>query len=654
MRKLVLGLVVAMVVFALAAPVQAFDCDGIPLTDGCLFTATGGDTPSRDDDGYAVTNAGGVPMWDFVRDKDLQALGYPISGRWVEGPFTLQAFQKVILQWDSSNRRMNWFNTLDAMANRYPRIVLPNVPPHQTLPEDQGVTDFSVIVQNHLALLDANPKIKAEFLADPDWLNLYGLPISYEEREVSGNPRGLQLLRAQRIVFEIWDVPAPGTSLGNVGRQNVPDKVKKLSNVLIPDAAKSPITASQAGGVAPVAPTPRPTQTTAPTPRPTPTAAPTPTAPPQPTVTTRPSPVSSIPAPRILSRGLTGFGIQGEFRRSNDGQLADLAKGAGLNWVKQQIPWQEVENQPGVFNWAATDRLVNTMRGKGLNILLSVVKSPDFYKAEESKKGTTHGRPADPVKLRDFMREIAARYKGRVQAYEIWNEENLSLEWGTFSNASYGQFVELTKNGYRGVKESDPNAIVVLGAPTPTGVFSNTIAIDDAVYLQRVFDYNNGEVFNYFEALGVHPNGGANAPDDWIGAAHNSNAKCGGGWSTHASFFFDRYKELYNLMAARGHPEKTVWFTEFGWATIDGPGGPAAPAGGYEYAACNSEADQATFLARSFAKVRAESSYVTHMIIWNLNFQEVVPNTDEKWAFGIVRPDLSPRPAYNAIKAMPK
>ena len=77
MRKLVLGLVVALVVFALAAPAHAIECDGISLSGGCLFTATGGDTPSRDDDGYAVTNAGGVPMWDFVRDKDLQALGYP-------------------------------------------------------------------------------------------------------------------------------------------------------------------------------------------------------------------------------------------------------------------------------------------------------------------------------------------------------------------------------------------------------------------------------------------------------------------------------------------------------------------------------------------------------------------------------------------------
>ena len=248
MRKLVVGLVVLLVVLAMAAPVQAFECDGIPLRDGCLFTATGGDTPNRDDDGYAVTNAGGVPMWDFIRDKDLQALGYPISGRWVEGPFTLQAFQKVILQWDSANRQMNWYNTLDALANRYPQVALPNVPPHQVLPEDRGVTDFAVIVRNHLALLDANPKIKAEFLADPNWLNLYGLPIRYEEREVNGNPQGLQLLRAQRIVFEVWNVPAPGTSLGGVGRQNVPDKVKKLSNVIIPDAAKPPITADQAGG----------------------------------------------------------------------------------------------------------------------------------------------------------------------------------------------------------------------------------------------------------------------------------------------------------------------------------------------------------------------------------------------------------------------
>ena len=224
---------------ALAPSVSALECDGIPVDDGCLFTVTGGDTADPND-GFFVTNADGVPMWDFVKDRDLNALGYPISQRWISGPFTLQAFQKVILQWDPAKGRMNYYNTLDALANRYPHIELPFVPAHQVLAEDQGAT-FGTIIRNHLALLEANAAIKDRFLAEPDWFNLYGLPIRYEEREVDGNPQGVQMLRAQRTVFVVWNVPTPGTTVGRVNLQNVPDKVKQLSNVIIPDHVKSPM-----------------------------------------------------------------------------------------------------------------------------------------------------------------------------------------------------------------------------------------------------------------------------------------------------------------------------------------------------------------------------------------------------------------------------
>ena len=78
--------------------------------------------------------------------RDLQAIGYPISQRWVNGPFTLQAFQKVILQWDPGKSRMNYYNTLDVLANRYPDIELPNVPPHQVLEADRGA-DFATITR---------------------------------------------------------------------------------------------------------------------------------------------------------------------------------------------------------------------------------------------------------------------------------------------------------------------------------------------------------------------------------------------------------------------------------------------------------------------------------------------------------------------------
>ena len=252
-ERLRLGLAaIAAASLAFAGPVAAvfaLNCAGISITGGCLFTSTGGDTPDPND-GFAVTNANGVPMWDFVRGLNAEAIGYPISQRWLEGPFTLQAFQKVILQWDPANQRMNFYNTLDVLANRYPNVKLPNVPPHQVLASDAGA-DFETVKQHHVALLDANPTLKARFLGEPDWLNLYGLPIRYEERAVDGNPQGLQLLRAQRAVFAIWNVPAPGTTPGEVVLQNLPDKVKQLVNVIVPDVTEVPLSPRQVGAFEP-------------------------------------------------------------------------------------------------------------------------------------------------------------------------------------------------------------------------------------------------------------------------------------------------------------------------------------------------------------------------------------------------------------------
>ena len=238
-KRLSLAAMVVALLTVLAPSVSALECEGIALDGGCLFTVTGGDTEDPDD-GFAVTNADDVPLWDFVAARDLQAIGYPISQRWTDGPFTLQAFQKVILQWEPGQQRMNYYNTLDALANRYPAVELPFVPAHQVLAADQGM-DFGTVTRNHLALLDQNAAIKERFLSAPDWLNLYGLPIRYEEREVNGHPQGVQMLRTQRTVFVVWNVPAPGTTVGRVNLQNVPDQVKQLSNVIIPDAAKAPL-----------------------------------------------------------------------------------------------------------------------------------------------------------------------------------------------------------------------------------------------------------------------------------------------------------------------------------------------------------------------------------------------------------------------------
>jgi hypothetical protein len=49
-----------------------------------------------------------------------------------------------------------------------------------------------------------------------------------------------------------------------------------------------------------------------------------------------------------------------------------------------------------------------------------------------------------------------------------------------------------------------------------------------------------------------------------------------------------------------------------------------------------------------------QTSYIGGLMIWNLNYQVAVPQTDEKWGFGVLRSDWSGRPAFFALTNMPK
>ncbi len=108
--------------------------------------------------------------------------------------------------------------------------------------------------------------------------------------------------------------------------------------------------------------------------------------------------------------------------------------------IELQIPWQEVEPLPGVYDWRQVDRFVNHAHGKGLSVLLwpeiragSVPEwLPSLY--ERSYRGDFFGsdaylfhgcRPnyaqAAPIRdgLQQFIRALAERYREHpgVQGY---------------------------------------------------------------------------------------------------------------------------------------------------------------------------------------------------------------------------------------------
>jgi hypothetical protein len=242
------------------------------------------------------------------------------------------------------------------------------------------------------------------------------------------------------------------------------------------------------------------------------------------------------------------------------------------------------------------------------------------------------------------MQALGTRYRGKVQAYEVWNEENLSRETGV-GNVDPSNYLPILKAGFTGIRAGDPNAMVLLGAPSPTGANIPGQAIDDLQYLTQLYAANGGEAKRYYDAISAHPSGFSNPPDC---TPLTPACSLSGAWNTDPSFFaFTRVAQYRDLMVRNGESNKRIWFTEFGYCSS------ATPPAGYEYCKYLTAQNQADYLVQAFTRARA-LDYVGGMVVWNLNFQLAVSQTDEKWGFGVLRDDWTPRPAYFALSQMAK
>jgi hypothetical protein len=341
-----------------------------------------------------------------------------------------------------------------------------------------------------------------------------------------------------------------------------------------------------------------------------------------------------------------GFNVWG---LTNDAATRDKVYGsvqdAGFNWVRQQVLWSAMEPQKGNFGndtTAQLDQFVNGANAKGLKILLSVARSPDWV-------GTKNGLPTKVQDFTDFMTFLTQRYKGKVQAYEIWNEQNYAYETGGTVNV--GAYIPVLKAGYQVVKKADPKAVVVFGGLTPTGVNDPSIALNDVEYLRQIYALNGGEVKQYYDVLGAHPGSNCNPPDtSW--PDNPATNPCGTdpdgsrSFQKNNSFYFKRILDLRKVMEDAGEAKTKMWLTEFGWTT-------ANQAKGYEYGKYNSPEQQAQYLVRAF-ELGKSYPWMGVMFVWNLNFATVTQPSDEKYPWGVLNADWTPRPAYTALKNMPK
>jgi hypothetical protein len=350
------------------------------------------------------------------------------------------------------------------------------------------------------------------------------------------------------------------------------------------------------------------------------------------------APAASTPSPSAPGTGFD-YGIQVHLFHLDAGYVAQLVNNMHFRWIKHQIEWKEFEPSKGQYKWEAIDAIADVAADAGLNVLLSVVKAPAWARGGQTQED---GPPLNYQDYGDFMGALAQRYCGRVQAYEVWNEQNLKREWNTGKPISAAEYVALLHVAYDRVNAACPSAIVVSGGPTPVGYTSAT-AIDDFEYLRQMYEAG---LSDYCDAVGVHPSG-FNNPPDWHYPPPYSEAGDSESFRGNRQFYFLNTVEGYHdIMMGFGDSEHKLWATEFGWASIENL--TAKPNEGYEYAADNTEIEQAGYLVDALS-IGRQKGYMGVMFIWNLNFAAARGAGDERAAFAILREDWSERPAYQTL-----
>ena len=376
------------------------------------------------------------------------------------------------------------------------------------------------------------------------------------------------------------------------------------------------------------------------TPEPT-TPTPAATAPPEATETTTPT----SPPPRPPRLASPEYGMQAFlwWRPETAWRDLDLVKGAGFTWVKQVFAWVDIEGaEKGAYDWSRTDRIVEDANSRGLHILAAVFKPPAWLGPNYPASGASNNYQD----LADFLAALATRYKGRIRAYSVWNEPNISREWGAPPDPE--GYAALLKVAYRAIKAADPKALVISAGLSPTTRGPDAEAMPDTIFVRRAYQAGAAP---YFDLLGIHAPGYKAPPEldpaQVVGNPAYDNVGDTSPPERHRAYCFRHAEDLRQIMVEFGDSGKQVAILEFGWTSDPRPDSP------YRWHAV-SEEEKADYLVRAYQYAKQHwAPWIGLMSLIYISDPDWGPEDEQYW-WAITEPDGSHRPAYVLLSQMEK
>ena len=339
--------------------------------------------------------------------------------------------------------------------------------------------------------------------------------------------------------------------------------------------------------------------------------------------------VSALQTEPVPHTGVNPYGanffLDREVEAWKQERTLEMARAAGIGWIKQQFSWEEIEPQrKGEFAWAKYDRIVDLAGRYGLQIIARLDRPPDWTRQENHFKTRP---PDDLADYGDFVYAFVDRYRGRVRYIQIWNEPNLAAEWG-FQRVDAVAYTRLLEVAYRRAKEADPG-VVVLSAPLAITLEDASMRgnHNDLVFLEEMYRAGAGD---HFDILSANAFGLDRPPED----------------PPHPQVLNFRRVELQRAIMERyGDAHKAIWINEYGWN---------APPSTFPKELLTwervTEAEQAAYTVRGIPWAREQWPWLGVVNIWYFRQVGDIPPDRAAYYFALVDPEFNPRPVYLALR----
>ena len=314
---------------------------------------------------------------------------------------------------------------------------------------------------------------------------------------------------------------------------------------------------------------------------------------------------SVLAAPAVEPVKSSGFtvGVCTHFSQDKGLLPANLSliRQAGVTSIRDEVGWRSIETEKGRLQMPEEwDTFVRRAASAGLQPMLILDYGNPFY--DNGDKPLSDEATEAFTRYSEF---VVRHFKGVVKHYEIWNEYDIKI--GSKTAGSAENYARLIKKVYPRIKAIDPSITVYGGAMTPTGVRNG--------WLEKMLVEGS---LPYMDVVSIHTYnyskpGRERTPEAWAV------------WM----------QEVEDLIAKHNNGKQApLYVTEMGWPNqIDKRGAPPRVS--------------ADFLSRMYLLSRTLPFMKG---IWWYDFQDDGWNaTYNEENFGIVRPDLTPKPPYFAL-----